>query len=118
MGAGSEKYFTVEKAGQVTIVHLLFAELSLEDAEEVKSALYAHVTDTSNKFIIDLHQCVFMSSVALGVLVCLTAKIHHCHGRIALASPTKEVAVVLEITKLAKIYDVYDSREKALASFA
>ena len=112
-----ENYFTIEKAGGIQVVTFLFAELSLEDAEDFKKSLYSYVSDTSNKFIIDFHRCVFMSSVALGALVSFTAKIHSYDGRIVFCAPTKEVSAILAITKFDKIYDIYRTREEALASF-
>lgn len=112
-----DKYFTVEKAGAITIINLLFGELSMEEAEEMRKTFHGYVTQEYNKFIIDLSRCVFMSSVALGVLVSLTARVHSFGGFINICSPTKEVASLLEITKLSSIYAVYDTREAALASF-
>ena len=92
-------------------------ELSLEDADELKRALYELVSETSNKIVIDFHQCVFMSSVALGTLVCLTARVHSYDGRIVLCSPTREVAAVLAVTKLGNIYDIYQTQDEAVRSF-
>ena len=112
-----DEIITIEHSGAATIVNLLCAELSFEQAEELKKKLYACVSDTSNKFIVDLHQCGFMSSVALGVLVCFTAKVHSFDGRIVLCHPSKETSTVLAITKLDKIYDIYPTRVEALASF-
>lgn len=112
-----EKYFTAEKKGEVTVIRLLRAELSLEDADDLKKALYGFVSEASNKFIVDLHQCGFLSSAALGMLVCLTARIHSFDGRIVLCDPTKEIAAILDITKLGRIYDIYPTLEEAFASF-
>ena len=112
-----ENYFTFEKVGDVQIVTFIFAELSLEDADGFKKSLYSHVSDSNNKFIIDFHQCVFMSSVALGALVSFTTKIHSYDGRIVFCAPTKEVSAILAITKFDKIYDIYRTRKEALASF-
>lgn len=109
--------FNVEKSGDVTVVNLLFAELSMEDAEDLKNALYAYVTASTNKFVIDLDRCAFFPSLALGVIVSLTAKIHSFQGRVVLCRPSKEVAAILEITKFGNIYDIYKTREEALASF-
>ena len=83
--------FTIEKIKDVIVVNLLFAELSMEDAEDLKKALYEHVTDSSNKFIIDLDKCVFFPSMALGVLIALKKNIHAVKGQIVLCRPTKKV---------------------------
>lgn len=112
-----DKYFTIEKIGEITVINLLFAELSMEEAEEMKTALYGHVDEKNNKLLIDMSRCVFMSSVALGVLVSLTAKVHAVHGLVVLCSPTKEVAALLEITKLSSIYEIFSTRQEALSSF-
>lgn len=112
-----DKIFTIEKIADMIVVDLLFAELSMEDAESLKESLYGYVTSSSKKFIIDLNKCVFFPSVALGVLVSLTAKVHAVNGRVVLCSPTKEVAAILEITKFGNIYDIYQTREEAIKSF-
>lgn len=111
-------YFDIEKTGKVAIVTPLIGEMSFEEAEELKQQLYVHVSERTNLFVVDMHRCGFVSSVALGVLVCFTARVHSFDGRVVLCDLPKEVATLLEITKLGKIYDIYATRDQAVAALA
>ncbi|MBP7056431.1 MAG: STAS domain-containing protein [Candidatus Omnitrophica bacterium] len=109
--------FSIEKHGDVTIVNFLFSELSIEDAEDLKNALYAYISPGSTKFVVDLDKCSFFPSIALGVLASFGAKARSMNGRVVLARPIKEVASILDITKFGNIYDIYTTREEAISSF-
>lgn len=111
------EHISAERTGGVTLIRFLFAELSLQDVEDLKKVLYGYAGPSANNFVIDLHKCVFLSSLALGLLVGFTAKVHSYDGRVVLCSPTKEVTTLLDITKLGKIYDIYETPEAAIRSF-
>ena len=77
-----EKYFSVTKTDNVNVVTLLFSELSIEQAEEFKTHLYKLASDSENKFIIDIHKCDFLPSIALGVFVSFVTKVKEKKGEI------------------------------------
>jgi len=111
------EYFNVKKVKGINVVAFLFSELSMEETQNLKSGLYSLITDRDNNFIIDVRKCSFLPSMVIGVLVSFSAKAHEKNGRIVFCSPTEQVRAIFSITKLDKIFQVYDSEEEALESF-
>ena len=111
------EYFYIKKVKGINVVSFLFSELSMEDTQELKTELYALVTDKSNKFIIDVEKCAFLPSMVIGILVSFAAKVHEKNGRIVFCSPSEQIKIIFSITKLDKIFQIYGSEEEALASF-
>ena len=66
--------------------------------------------------ILDMAQVDFMDSAGLGVLVSVYATARHQEARIRLANLTKLLQEQLIITKLATVFEVYNSVEEAKAS--
>ncbi|MFC1576287.1 STAS domain-containing protein [Candidatus Omnitrophota bacterium] len=117
-GEMMDKYFDVSKSGNSTIVKFLFSELSMTEAEEFKNQLYDLVSDNDTKFIIDMSKCSFLPSVALGILVNFTAKVHTKKGKVVFAEPTEQVKTIFRVTHLEKIFKVYNTRDEAVKSFS
>lgn len=82
----------------VTVV----GELDLYTAPQLEQAL----EQPASEFVIDLVECEFIDSTALGVLVAARARV----GRLALIAPGLEVQRILEISGLDRILPVYGSR--------
>ena|SRR5580698_9854712 len=66
--------------------------------------------------ILDMAQVDFMDSAGLGVLVGLYAAARHREAKMKLANLTKMLQEQLIITKLATVFEVYNSVEEAKAS--
>lgn len=111
------KYFTIRKAEDITVITFLFAELSLKQIEEFKSLFYCLVTDADNKFVINMRMCSFLPSLVLGVLVGFDAKVKKENGRMVFCCLTEQVRTILEITRLVLIFEVYNTEEAALSAF-
>ena len=82
----------------VTVV----GELDLYTAPELEQAL----EEPAREFVIDLVDCEFIDSTALGLLVAARARVE----RLALIAPGLEVQRILEISGLDRIIPVYGSR--------
>jgi len=111
------RYFRVKKIKDINVVAFLFSELSMEEAQELKSELYGLATDRDNKFIIDVQKCAFLPSVVIGILVSFASKVHEKNGRVVFSNPSEQIKAIFSITKLDKIFQVYGSEEEALGSF-
>ena len=112
-----KKYFEVKKVNDITVVVLLFSELSIEESEEFKMQFYKLISDTDNKFIIDISKCLFLPSVVLGIIVNFTAKVHQQYGRIVFCRPSEQVRATFAAAHLTKIFEIYGTQEEAVKSF-
>ena len=84
----------------------------------------ALLRDTLKKMIVENSQIVlnlgrisYIDSGGLGTLVALYTSAQNAGGAVKLANLTQRVDDLLQVTKLLTVFEVYDSEEKAIASF-
>ena len=71
----------------------------------------------SNQIVLNLGSITYIDSGGLGTLVALYTTAHNAGGAVKLANLTQRVGDLLQVTKLLTVFEVYDSEEKAIASF-
>lgn len=69
------------------------------------------------KVILNLDKVAMMDSAGLGVLVASYTSVQKREGRLVLAGLGRGLQNLIAITKLAKVFDVYENEEEALKSF-
>ena len=73
---------------------------------------------TENKrIVLNLGEVTYIDSGGLGTLVSLYTTARSAGGTIKLASLTKRVGDLLQVTKLLTVFDVFDNEKQALDSF-
>jgi anti-sigma B factor antagonist len=91
---------------------LVFGEESAALRETVKSALAQ-----SPNVVLNLSEVNFIDSGGLGTLVALYTTARNAGGAVKLASLSKRVGDLLQVTKLLTIFEVFDDEETAAQSF-
>jgi len=91
---------------------IVFGDESSLLREEVKKAI-----GESKKIVLNLGEVNYIDSGGLGTLVALHATANSAGSTIKLASLTKRVGDVLQVTKLLTVFDVQDSESAAIKSF-
>jgi len=71
----------------------------------------------NNRIVLNLGEVNYIDSGGLGTLVALHTSAQKASGTIKLASLTKRVGDLLQVTKLLTVFDVYDSEAEAIDSF-
>jgi anti-sigma B factor antagonist len=69
------------------------------------------------KLLIDFQGVEHLSSAALGTLINLKKKVDSKQGQLCLANIHPQIYEVFVITKLNKLFDIYDNAEEAQAAF-
>jgi anti-sigma B factor antagonist len=72
----------------------------------------------NSRIIIDMSQVSFIDSTGLGVLVGALKKAISREGDIRLVSPTEEVRMLMELTRVDRVFLVYSNQELALKSYS
>ena len=111
------KYFEIEKINDLSIIRILFSELSMEEAEEFKSHLYSLITDKNEAFVINMAKCDFLPSIALGVFVGFNTKAREKSGKVSFCCLPEKIKRIFIITKLDKIFEIYETRIEAIEAF-
>ena len=91
---------------------IVFGEESSLLRDTVKKAI-----SENNRIVLNLGEVNYIDSGGLGTLVALHTTALNAGGTIKLASLTRRVVDVLQITKLLTVFDVYNSEAEAVESF-
>jgi anti-sigma B factor antagonist len=91
---------------------IVFGEESILLRERVKAALLVH-----KGVLLNLAETSYIDSGGLGTLVALRTSAIKAGASLRLASLTKRVDDVMQITKLLTVFDVYNSEAEALRAF-
>ena len=100
----------------VLVVHCSGRIVFGEEAVLLRDTVKEAVTQ-NNRIVLDLAEVNYIDSGGLGTLVALRTTAINAGGTVKLASLTRRVDDLLQITKLATVFDVYDSEEEAVESF-
>ena len=97
----------VDAAGRI-----IFGDESASLREAVKKLI-----PENKRIVLNLGEVTYIDSGGLGTLVALYTTARSAGGTVKLASLTKRVGDLLQVTKLLTVFDVYDNEKQALDSF-
>jgi anti-anti-sigma factor len=89
-----------------------------DETIELRQAVAGFADREYTKLIIDLSEVTYLNSTAIGVLVSAHTSYTRRGWHISLCGMNKNITNIFVITKLTLVFDVYDTREEAIKSFA
>jgi anti-sigma B factor antagonist len=87
------------------------------DTQELHEKVKSLLNDGIRKIVIDLKDVKWMNSSGLGTLMAALTSVESAGGKLKLANVTDKVQSLLMITQLMKIFETYESVDRACASF-
>ena len=108
--------FAIGKDGDVITV-AVEGQLIVGNRQELKQKVLDELERGGKKFLIDFSQTGYIDSSGLGVLVSLSKKIREQGGELRLANLNDDLQTLFELTKLDTLFQISDTRERALESF-
>lgn len=108
--------FQVSSDGDVTIVQVE-GQLIVGNRQELKQKVLDEVERGSRKILIDFASAGYIDSSGLGVLVSLAKRLRELGGDLRLANLNDDLQTLFELTKLDSLFQIADTRERALESF-
>ena len=107
---------SVTKSDKALLI-ALSGEITSRDEQGVMSATIAkHLAEGERIFLLDFSEVSYISSLGLAGLAAAYVSVHREGGKIQLINPSRRVANVLEMTKVADIFKSYPTIEEALAA--
>ena len=88
------------------------------DVGQLDDKLYSLLGNEQKRVVLDLGKTDWINSSAIAILIHHRSKFLEIGGRLKLANLTKKVQQVIALTKLTRVFDVYDTVEAALESYA
>ncbi len=109
----------VEDLGDITIA--TFTDKKILDETNIQiisNQLFSLVDEEHrSKIILDFSNVEYLSSAALGKLITMEKKVNSSGGKLRLCSIRPEIMEVFAITKLNKLFKIFEDQEKALEGF-
>jgi anti-sigma B factor antagonist len=85
------------------------------------TAFHEHIRgllkDGIKNVVVDLGDVRWMNSSGLGVLMAAMTTLKSAEGRLVIARATEKVESLLVITQLIKVFETYETVDRALSSF-
>ena len=107
-----------ERTSDGVAVITVAGELDLYTAPRLKENLLAALEDGVKKIVVDMTGVHFIDSSALGVLIGGVKRLKPNGGKLVLVSVDENVNWIFQITGLNSVFEIYDTRDEALASLA
>jgi len=117
--AADHRRLEIEEVGDVTIATFIDKKILDEsNIQVIGNQLFSLVEeDGRQKIILDFTNVEYLSSAALGKLITMDKKVRAAKGKLRLCSIRPDIYEVFAITKLNKLFDIYDDRDQALEGF-
>jgi anti-sigma B factor antagonist len=111
-------HITERTANDVKILDLE-GKLTIGDGAELLRDKVASIAFLGfNKIILNLAKVPYVDSGGLGQLVRCSMAAQKANGAVKMIGLTSRITDLLTITKLANVFDTFDSEQEAVASFA
>jgi anti-sigma B factor antagonist len=106
----------VEKEGDIVVV-VVEGELDASTSPELRNKFEELIGQGENKYVIDLASVGFMDSSGISAIVNLFKRVRIGHGDVKLCNLSAEIMKIFELTRLNRVFDIYDSRDSAVSSY-
>jgi len=88
-----------------------------DETVDLRAAVAGFVDRNYDRLLIDLSKVNYMNSTAIGVLVSAQTTYSKKGWQVKLCGINKNISNIFVITKLTLVFDVFDTRAEAIASF-
>ena len=107
--------FEIKKGGLLATVNDQRATVDI--SSKFKEELLLKIDEGNENVVVDLSICEFVDSSFLGALVAGLKKTTMKSGDLKIVGLKPPVKAMFELTRLYRIFDIYDKQEEALSSF-
>lgn len=117
--ANKESRLMVQRDREITRIEFLDRNI-LEEAniQQIGDEIAQIIEQSANpKLLISFENVEHLSSAALGTLITVNNKVRQKGGQLRLSNIDPQIYEVFVITKLNKLFQIYDDAEKAATSF-
>jgi anti-sigma B factor antagonist len=106
----------VSHQANVVIVEIE-GQLIVSNRQELKQRVLDEAEAGARKFLVDFGRTGYIDSAGLGVLVSLAKRLRELGGDLRLANLNDDLQTLFELTKLDTLFQIADTRERALETF-
>ena len=114
--AGLQPRINIENLENATIIKFVDEKI-LEESQiqALEHSILPVIEQTENpKIVLDFANVQFLSSAVLGLLIRISKKVYQKNGQLRLCSIHPKIFEVFKITRLDKVFEIYQNREEAV----
>ena len=105
-----------EKINDATLC-ILEGEINISTSPELRKACDVLIKNNEKKVLMDLSEVSYIDSSGLATLIEMLQRLKKTGGRLRLSNMNDKIKSVFEITKLYKLFEIFDTRDSALKDF-
>jgi anti-anti-sigma factor len=109
--------YVKEEVGEIIVEKVNLTRATLKEAEDFKKTLINDIEAGKKRIVVDLVDCEFIDSTFLGALVVSLKKITALGGDLKLVGFQPNVRSMFELTRMYRVFEAFETREEAVASF-
>lgn len=98
----------------IVLITIELSEASLNHSEDFKKFLYDVNDVEPPKMVLDMGKIEYMDSSFIGALVAGLKNVLSNGGEMALINVNNDVMALFELTRLDKVFKIYDSKKEAI----
>jgi len=109
--------FSFKTKDSVLIATIKGKRATVEIAADFKQTLLKNIEENSSNVVVNLSNCEFVDSSFLGALVAGLKKATMKNGDLKIVGLQPPVQAMFELTRLYRIFDIFENEEDAIKSF-
>jgi anti-sigma B factor antagonist len=109
--------FTVQEQSGVVFLRLEGPMIGGPDATSLSEKIHEFIAGGKIRFLVDMSMVDWMNSSGLGILIGGLSTVRSHGGQLKLLHVGKKARELLGITKLDRIFELYEQEDAAIASF-
>jgi anti-sigma B factor antagonist len=109
--------FSQSRDGSGVTVVTVEGQLIVGNRQELKDLVGAALEKGERRILIDFSQTGYIDSSGLGALVSISKRVREAGGELRLSGLNEDLRSLFELTKLDTLFQISDTRERALESF-
>ena len=109
--------FQYKVVNDVLLFEILNKRATVEISGSVKSELLKQIDEGMNKVVVNLEKSEYVDSSFLGILVAGLKRATMKDGDLKIMGLQPAVKSMFELTRLYRIFDIFDTKEEAINSF-
>ena len=109
--------FSQSRDGSGVTVVKVEGQLIVGNRQELKDLVFAALDQGERRILIDFSQTGYIDSSGLGALVSISKRVREAGGELRLSGLNEDLRSLFELTKLDTLFQIADTRERALDSF-
>ena len=110
--------YSITHEGDVLLVEIKSPAINEPEAPNLHLDVKEHIEKGARKVLLDFKHCSFSTSGGIGVVVAIYISLGRVGGRLKLCCVNDRVRTSFVVAGVWSLFEVYDTREEALAAFS